>query len=266
MRSHFSARWFASHPHRTRPPTVVNAVQCAVSLVSGVLVRPAALRTVPRAHASSAARRSQRRGEGDCAQQHQHMRTASARARHSATIIDAQRLTARRSAGIRPLRSGAVQSRRDSLPPLRASSTAPHLHLLAWIATTSLLCSAPPASMSQPFPGSAAAASGDSHKAHRTRQAGTKFEKKKQKDKTKRDITQQHKNPRVRSTRTHARTLSDDRSAQLCAEAGSCSLCAVVLCRAGLRCQLCSLRRQGWSSYRRSGSQEAACARAEPRA
>lgn len=38
---------------------------------------------------------------------------------------------------------------------------------------------------------------GDAHKAHRTRQAGTKFDKKKEKDHNKRGLTQTHKNPRV---------------------------------------------------------------------
>lgn len=42
---------------------------------------------------------------------------------------------------------------------------------------------------------------GDAHKAHRTRQAGAKFDKKKAKDKTKRELTQQHKNPRVSERR-----------------------------------------------------------------
>jgi hypothetical protein len=62
--------------------------------------------------------------------------------------------------------------------------------------------------MSQPHP---ASSSSESHKAHRTRQAGAKFDKKKAKDKTKRELTQQHKNPRVSTTRTCCAHAPDQR-------------------------------------------------------
>ena len=71
----------------------------------------------------------------------------------------------------------------------------------------------PPSAMSQPHP------AGDAHKAHRTRQAGTKFDKKKEKDHNKRGLTQTHKNPRV----------SDEKGGGATRRDGQCS--AVAMCR-----------------------------------